>query len=264
MAHLKGKIAIVTGGANGIGAAVCQCFLEAGATVYSFDRIHAGRSTQGLIEIDGDVSQPESVSNAFRRMDEDGHGVDIVVHCAGIQRSNLCGEMSYEDWSLVLRTHLDGMFLCASEAIPRMIQQKRGGSIVGISSTAAFVGLPGRGPYTAAKAGIVGLAKCLAVETAEHQIRVNTVAPGFTRTAIVEQAIQNQSLNEEWMVERVPAGRLAQPEEIARVVRFLSSDEASYITGQTIVADGGWSIQGLNHAPEWLSRRLQSARTPRL
>jgi NAD(P)-dependent dehydrogenase (short-subunit alcohol dehydrogenase family) len=259
MAQLTGKVAMVTGGANGIGAAVCQRLLASGAIVYSFDQSHANQPAEGLIAHDGDVSHPQSVSEIFQRMDADGRGVDIVVHCAGIQRSNLCGQMSYEDWSAVLRTHLDGMFLCASEAIPRMIQQGRGGSIVGISSTAAFVGLPGRGPYTAAKAGIVGLAKCLAVETAEHGIRVNTVAPGFTRTAIVEQAIQNQSLNEAWMVERVPAGRLAQPEEIANVVRFLASDEASYITGQTIVADGGWSIQGLNHAPEWLTRKHSSA-----
>jgi NAD(P)-dependent dehydrogenase (short-subunit alcohol dehydrogenase family) len=127
-------------------------------------------------------------------------------------------------------------------------------SIIGISSTAASLGLPGRGPYTAAKAGIAGLVRCLAVETASHRIRVNTVAPGFTRTAIVEDAIANGSLNEQWMNERVPLGRLAAPAEIANAVCFLASDTSSFITGQTITVDGGWSIQGLNHAPEWLKQ----------
>lgn len=246
------RIAVVTGGAQGIGDAIVAALQGSGSTVYSLDRVPPGIAREGVIYLDTDVSDPKSVANAFSEIDRAGAGIDTVVHNAGVQRSALCGQMTFEDWSCVLRTHLDGMFLCASEAIPRLIKQGRGGSILGIASTAAFIGLPGRGPYTAAKAGIVGLVRCLAVETASHRIRVNAVAPGFTRTAIIEDAIANGSLNQDWMLERVPMGRLAEPIEIANAVKFLASDEAAYITGQTLVVDGGWTTQGINHAPDWL------------
>jgi NAD(P)-dependent dehydrogenase (short-subunit alcohol dehydrogenase family) len=249
---VQAKVALVTGGARGIGDAIVQALLGAGAKVYSLDLAAPAVSRTGVVDLEADVSDPASVAAAFRAIDEAGDGIDTVVHNAGIQRSGLCGQMSFADWSAVLNTHLNGMFLCASEAIPRMIAQGRGGSIVGIASTAAFVGLPGRGPYTAAKAGIVGLARCLAVETAPHRIRVNAVAPGFTRTAIIEDAVANGSLREDWMVERVPMGRLAAPAEIANAVKYLASDDASYVTGQTLVVDGGWISQGMHHSPDWL------------
>jgi NAD(P)-dependent dehydrogenase (short-subunit alcohol dehydrogenase family) len=158
-----------------------------------------------------------------------------------------------ETWQAVIDTNLTGAFLCAAAVIPIMRRQGSG-SIVQIASTAAFVGLPGRGPYSAAKAGMLGLTRELAVELAPAGIRVNAVAPGFTRTGLVEQAIQDGSLNEQWMLERVPMGRLAQPDEIARVVRFLASDDASYITGQCVIVDGGWTVQGIQAAPDWLAR----------
>lgn len=253
------KIALVTGGARGIGDAIAAALQRAGAKVYSLDRVQPDEPRNGVVYLEADVSDPTSVANAFKIIDKAGSGIDIVVHNAGIQRSGLCGQMSFEDWSSVLGTHLNGMFLCASEAIPRMIAQGRGGSIIGIASTAAFVGLPGRGPYTAAKAGIVGLARCLAVETAPHRIRVNAVAPGFTRTAIIEDAVANGSLNEDWMLERVPMDRLAEPVEIANAVKYLASDEATYITGQTLVVDGGWTAQGINHSPDWLQQPQAAA-----
>jgi NAD(P)-dependent dehydrogenase (short-subunit alcohol dehydrogenase family) len=133
-----------------------------------------------------------------------------------------------------------------------MIGQGSGGAIVSIASTAGFVGLPGRGPYCAAKAGIMGLTRAMSLEGAPVGIRVNAVAPGYTRTELLQQAIDNGSQREEWMLERVPLNRLAEPDEIARVVRFLASDDAAYVTGQTIVVDGGWTIQGVSAAPGWL------------
>ena len=138
-----------------------------------------------------------------------------------------------------------------------MVQRGKGGAIIRIASTAAFVGLPGRGPYCAAKAGIMGLTRALALEVATANIRVNAVAPGFTRTKLIEQGIENGSLQEEWMVERVPMDRLAAPEEIAGIACFLASDAAAYMTGQVIIADGGWTVQGqgaraglADHRPE--------------
>ncbi|MCV0438910.1 MAG: SDR family oxidoreductase [Hydrogenophaga sp.] len=248
------RVALVTGGARGIGDAIVVALQRSGSKVYSLDRVPPQASREDVVYLDADVSNEQEVASAFAEIDRAGAGIDTVVHNAGVQRSALCGQMSYEDWSSVLRTHLDGLFLCASQAIPRMIKQGRGGSITGIASTAAFVGLPGRGPYTAAKAGIVGLVRCLAVETAGHRIRVNAVAPGFTRTAIVEDAIANGSLNQDWMLERVPMGRLAEPAEIASAVSFLAGDNALYMTGQTLVVDGGWTTQGINHAPDWLQQ----------
>jgi 3-oxoacyl-[acyl-carrier protein] reductase len=134
-----------------------------------------------------------------------------------------------------------------------MVDMGKGGAIVSIASTAGFVGIPGRGPYCAAKAGIMGLTRTLALEVAGSGIRVNAVAPGYTRTKLIDQALKDGSLQEEWMMERVPLGRLATPEEIAGIVRFLAGPEAAYITGQVIVADGGWTIQGQGRAPGWLT-----------
>lgn len=248
----RNKVALVTGGAAGIGDAIVGALLADGVTVFSLDRAKSAMPREGVDYLQADVSDPHAVAHAFANVDAAGGGIDILVQAAGNQRTGLCGQLSFEDWSSVIGTHLNGFFLSASEAIPRMVKQGRGGSIIAIASTAAFVGLPGRGPYTAAKAGIVGLARCLAVETAENRIRVNVVAPGFTRTAIVEDAIANGSLRPDWMLERIPMRRIAEPPEIAGVVRFLASEAAGYVTGQTIVVDGGWTIQGLNQSPEWL------------
>ncbi|NEX62523.1 SDR family NAD(P)-dependent oxidoreductase [Noviherbaspirillum galbum] len=255
MSNATQRIALVTGGANGIGDAIIAGLAETGVKVFSLDRAEPKQLRDGVVYLDADVSDPEQVAGVFARIDEAGQGIDIVVHSAGIQRSGLVGQLSFKDWSDVIGTHLTGMFLVASEAMPRMIKQGRGGAIISIASTAAFVGLPGRGPYTAAKAGIAGLTRSLAVEAAPYRIRVNAVAPGFTRTAIIEDAIANGSLQEDWMLERVPMRRLAEPAEIAKVVRFLASDDSAYVTGQTIVADGGWTIQGINKSPDWLNAR---------
>src|SRR6185437_2446622 len=152
----------------------------------------------------------------------------------------------YEHWSAVIGTHLTGMFLCSSQAVPRMIEQGSGGAIVSIASAAGFVGLPGRGPYCAAKAGIMGLTRAMALEGAPVGVRVNAVAPGYTRTELLQQALDEGYQREDWMLERVPLKRFAEPEEIGRVVRFLAGEDAAYITGQTVVVDGGWTIQGVS------------------
>ena len=252
-ASLQGRVAVVTGGARGIGDAIVAALAEAGARVASFDKIAATAPRPDVLYLDTDVTSPDSVGAAFTAVDKTFGAVGILVNNAGIQRVGLIGQISFADWSSVIATHLNGFFLCASQAVPRMVEQGKG-AIVSIASTAAFVGLPGRGPYCAAKAGIVSLTRSLATEVATSGVRVNAVAPGFTRTQLIQQALDDGSLQEDWMKQRVPMRRLASADEIARVVRFLASDEASYITGQTIVADGGWTIQGVNEAPAWLRK----------
>jgi NAD(P)-dependent dehydrogenase (short-subunit alcohol dehydrogenase family) len=245
-------VVIVTGAARGIGDAIARVFAEMGARVVGLDTLAPSVRRPGVRYVAADVSQPESVCAAFEDVDAVEGKVDVLVNNAGVQRVGRTGELSYEDWSLVIGTHLTGTFLCSSQAVNRMLERRAGGAIVSIASTAAIVGIPGRGPYCAAKAGILGLTRALALEVAPAGIRVNAVAPGYTRTALIQQALDDGSQREDWMLERVPIGRLATPEEIARVVRFLASDDAAYVTGQVIVADGGWTIQGVLRAPDWL------------
>jgi NAD(P)-dependent dehydrogenase (short-subunit alcohol dehydrogenase family) len=252
MASLSGQIAAVTGGARGIGDGIVARLVQDGAHVFALDKLSPEEPREGVTYLETDVTSPESVAAAFCTIDDQAGQIDILVNNAGIQRVGLIGKISFADFSAVVATHLNGFFLCASEAVPRMVKRGKGGAIISVASTAAFVGLPGRGPYCAAKAGILGLTRALALEVASTKIRVNAVAPGFTRTKLIEQGLQDGSLQEDWMVARVPMHRLALVEEIAEAVRFLSGAESSYMTGQSIVVDGGWIIQGIPEAPEWL------------
>ena len=249
---LSGKVAVVTGAGRGIGAAIAARLLDDGADVFALDKAAPEEPHPGVSYLETDVTDPASVAEAFRAIDSRGGRLDILVSNAGIQRVGLIGKISFADWSAVVATHLNGFFLCASQAVPRMVSRGKGGAIVSVASTAAFVGLPGRGAYCAAKAGILGLTRALALEVASVNIRVNAVAPGFTRTKFIEKGLADGSLQEDWMVARVPMHRLARTEEIANGVRFLAGDESSYMTGQTLVLDGGWIVQGIPDAPEWL------------
>ncbi|TPI44373.1 SDR family oxidoreductase [Mesorhizobium sp. B3-1-6] len=249
---LSGKVAVVTGAGRGIGDAIAGRLIADGAKVFALDKMLPDEPRRGVTYIETDVTDPASVGAAFKAVDDKASQVDILVSNAGIQRVGLVGKISFADFSSVIATHLHGLFLCASEVVPRMVERGAGGAIVSIASTAAFVGLPGRGPYCAAKAGILGLTRALSLEVATAGIRVNAVAPGFTRTKFIEQGLKDGSLQEDWMVARVPMKRLARTEEIAEAVRFLAGDESSYMTGQTVVVDGGWIVQGIPEAPTWL------------
>ena len=247
----SGRNVVVTGGARGIGDAIIAAFVEQGARAISLDLIAPVEPRDGVRYLTANIADPASVRQAFDEIDRTEKRVDVLVNNAGIQRVGPVGELAVEQWMQVISTNLSGAFLCNSAVVPMMKRQRRG-AIVHIASSAAYVGLPGRGPYSAAKAGLLGLTRVMAVELAPHGIRVNAVAPGFTRTGLVNEAIRDGYLKEEWMVERIPMGRLAETHEIARVVRFLAGDDAAYITGQVIVADGGWTIQGIGTAPGWL------------
>jgi NAD(P)-dependent dehydrogenase (short-subunit alcohol dehydrogenase family) len=257
---LAGRVAVVTGAARGIGDAIAERLLADGASVFSLDKLPATEPRVGVVYLEADVTDPSSVAEAFKSIDAKTDAIDILVNNAGIQRVGLVGKISFAEWSAVVSTHLNGFFLCASEAVPRMVARGKGGAIVSIASTAAFVGLPGRSAYCAAKAGILGLTRALALEVASAGIRVNAVAPGFARTKLIDQGLADGSLQEDWMVARVPMKRLAAPQEIANAVRYLAGDEASYVTGQTIIADGGWTVQGIRtRQPGCRPRRLNDA-----
>jgi len=251
----EGKVAVVTGAARGIGEAIALQFRDEGATVFSLDLGEPDTRHAGITYLSGDVSDGASVAGAFAAVDRDAGRVDVLVNNAGIQRVALAQKMSHADWHSVLNTHLTGTFFCAAEAIRRM-RPHRKGAIVSIASVAGIVAIPGRGPYSAAKAGIMSLTRTLALENATANIRVNAVAPGFTRTKLIEQGLKDGSIRAEWQLERVPMKRLAEPGEIADAVLYLASDKASYVTGQTLVVDGGWTVQGINHVPDWLDADL--------
>ena len=250
--EFSGKVAAITGAGRGIGDAIALRLLEEGAKVFSFDLNAPDEPRDGVTYLTADVGNPDSVAEAFSRIDRDAGQIDVLVNNAGVQRVALAENMPIEDWHLVLNTHLTGMHLCCAEAIRRMRARGKGGAIVSIASAAGIVAVPGRGPYSAAKAGIESLTRVYAVETAEANIRVNAVAPGSTRTKLIDEGLRNGSIRGEWQIERIPMGRLAEPWEIADPVVYLASDRASYITGQTLVVDGGWTVQGMVHIADWL------------
>jgi NAD(P)-dependent dehydrogenase (short-subunit alcohol dehydrogenase family) len=181
--------------------------------------------------------------------------VDVLVNNAGIQRVGLTGQQPVDEWLEVIATNLTGSYLCAREVLTRMPD---GGAIVFISSVVASLALPGRGAYSAAKAGILGLTRVMGMELAPRRIRVNAICPGFIRTALTQQGIDDGSVVLDWLVERIPFDRLGEPAEIAEAAKFLASDAASYITGQALVVDGGWTAQGINHTPDWLSWKTET------
>jgi len=250
--RFDGQVVIITGAARGIGDAIATAFATEGAQVVSLDLIDPPEPRPGVRYGRADVSDAESVRTAFEEIGQTEGRVDVLVNNAGIRRVGLVEDLDPRVWDDVVGTHLRGAYLCSARAIPFLRRAGRG-AIVTIASTHAFLGLPGRAAYAASKAGLLALTRVLAVELARANIRVNAVAPGFTRTPMVEEALREGSVSEASMLERIPIGRLAEPAEIARVVCFLSSEDASYVTGQCVVVDGGWTIQGIGLAPAWLS-----------
>jgi NAD(P)-dependent dehydrogenase (short-subunit alcohol dehydrogenase family) len=249
--RFAGKVVVVTGGARGIGEAIIASFIEEGASAVSFDLGEPEAPQPRTRYLNGNVSDLAAVEALFADIDAHEGRVDVLVNNAGIQRLGLTDEIDPATWRSVVEVHLFGTYNCSHEALKRM-RVKRSGAIVSVSSVASLLGVPGRGPYSAAKGAISALTRTMAIEYAEAGIRVNAIAPGMTQTKLVDQGFKDGSIDGADMIAGIPMRRLARVEEIARVIRFLASDDASYLTGQTIVVDGGWTIQGMRNRPEWL------------
>jgi len=245
--QFEGKTVLVTGGAQGLGAAIAEAFVAAGANLIIWDiSADALKATSArLVEISGrkvvthivDVSRADDVRAAVQRLDE----VDVLVNNAGIQLKKSALDLTPEDWRRVLAVDLDSVLFCSQAVAPGMIK-RRGGAIINISSCVVGFGIPIRVPYAVAKAGLVQLTRTLAVEWAEHHVRVNAVAPGYMLTEMVEQAFMDGYITRPDIEAKIAMRRLGQPYEIAAGVLFLASEHAGYVTGQTLTMDGGYSI----------------------
>lgn len=244
MRRFEGQTALVTGGARGIGAATAERLATEGAyvVVADFDEAAALETAEriGGRAVRCDVTSRSDVEAAVAVAAESGR-LDVLVTCAGIIRDNLIHKLSDDDWESVIATHLRGTFLAAQAAQGHMVEQQSG-SMVLISSTSAL-GNRGQANYAAAKAGIQGLTKTLAIELGRFSVRVNCVAPGFIATAMTAQTAERLGVGfddlQAAMAEQTPLKRIGQPEDVSGVIAFLCSDDAAYVTGQVIYVRGG-------------------------
>jgi 3-oxoacyl-[acyl-carrier protein] reductase len=248
MPELDGTIALVTGGSRGIGAAICRELAAAGATVavnYARDAESAGAVVAAIeagggraVAVQGDISSADGAAALAAAVESDVGPVDSLVNNAGITRDDLIMRLSDEDWRAVIDTNLGGAFF-TSRALSRPMLKRRRGSIVNISSVVGVHGNAGQTNYAASKAGLIGLTKALAKELGARGIRVNAIAPGYIATELTD-ALPEQAC--EAILANTPLGRLGDPADVARAVRFLCSDAAAFITGDVLAVDGGLGI----------------------
>jgi len=244
MFDLEGKVALVTGSAQGIGRAIALNLAQGGARIVltdmreaKLDEVVKEIESQGgkAIRFVVDVTDREAVKKVVDQVLETWEKVDILVNNAGITRDSLVMRMKVEDWQAVLKTNLDGAFFCIQAVLPGMVRQ-RYGRIVSIASVVAQAGNVGQANYISSKAGIIGLTKGVAAEVARRNITVNAVAPGFIATPMTENLPPEIK---EKMLSIIPIGRMGTDAEIATGVRFLVSEEARYITGHVLNINGG-------------------------
>lgn len=245
---LNGKVALVTGGSRGIGRAIALFLAQEGAKVainYAGRKEAAAQvmemvKQQGgeAIAIQANVAEQKAVDEMVKQVVEAFGRLDILVNNAGITRDNLLMRMKETEWDEVIAVNLKGVFNC-TKAVTRQMLKQKWGRIINISSVSGLLGNAGQANYAAAKAGVIGLTKTAARELASRGVTVNSVAPGFIETEmtdVLDEQVKKQ------LFDQIPLGRFGTVEEVAKVVRFLASDDAAYITGQTISVDGGMSM----------------------
>ncbi|HEY1564017.1 MAG TPA: 3-oxoacyl-[acyl-carrier-protein] reductase [Gaiellaceae bacterium] len=235
-AGLEGRRALVTGASKGIGRAIAEELARAGADVVVGYRTGAEEADALAREIEGravqaDVSSPEEAA----RLVAEAGDLDILVNNAGVTRDGLLARMSDDDWRTVIETNLSSIFYTC-RAVCRPMMKKRAGAIVNVSSIVGVHGNPGQTNYAASKAGIIGFTKSLARELGNRGVRANVVAPGYVRSQLTDVLPEQAT---EAMLANTPLGRLGEPTDVAGAVRFLCSDEASFITGDVLLVDGG-------------------------
>lgn len=245
---LAGKVAVVTGGASGIGEFTVREMVEEGAKVVIADLNddlgsklvqELNQEERQVAYIHVDVTKEDQVENMIEFAVSEFGKLDILFNNAGIGSLSPSAELPFEEWRKVLSINLDGVFLAAKHAIKAM-QKNGGGSIVNTASILGHVGQAQTAPYTASKGAVVNLTRTLAVEYAKDNIRVNAVSPGYIETPLLNQldeAMKNH------LISLHPIGRLGKPEEIAKAVVFLASDDASFVTGSNLLVDGGYTAQ---------------------
>ena len=248
-ASLLGKRAWVTGASRGLGRAIAEGLLVAGASVAVTARtaenlddfaLQPKADGQEVIVLPASVSNSEQVRVAAGQLEKHWGGLDILINCAGISPSfKMADQVGDDEWDSVLNVNLTGMFFCSRVAAPLMFTAG-GGAIVNISSIHGSVGMSRLAAYSASKGGVDALTRTLALEWADRGVRVNSVAPGYFKTGMTEGLRHHEVWNER-LLSRIPLGRFGEPAELVPAVLFLASELAAYITGTTLVVDGGWT-----------------------